>query len=426
MSESSDLALSALAAAWVLVGLLAFFAAPNRERFLARLRGPLLGFYTVLLTLTLVESGLRIMWKNSPPAVWRPGMRLVFDADPQIFPGASKVVHFRVNEFGLRGPDLPQGKDVYKIVALGGSTTLCLMLDDEKSWPAQLMEEMNQRQKVRTVWVSNAGVNGHTAAHHLVMLHSLPILRRSDLVLFLPGINDFQYSLAFGGASTQALLEKGADKFQEYLLSGADFPYPFYRRLLVYRLLRKTIDVSIERTNSTQQQETWDENELRKVRATKPVVPMPDLTVALAEYHLRLQAIGAECHNLGIRCLFLTQPSIWRPKLSPEMQSLLIFGWIGPKFRPQGYASISDLEKGIDTYNQVLLDVCKHSDVECLDLAAALPKDDSIFYDDVHFTENGAVQVAHAISNYLLSRPPFPLPAGKVANSVGLKVSAGN
>ena len=105
--------------------------------------------------------------------------------------------------------------------------------------------------------------------------------------------------------------------------------------------------------------------------------------------------------------MFVTQPTIWRSGLQPEVEKLLLFGWVGPKTQPKGYVSASELKRGMDSYNQVMLDLCKEHHLECYDLAAVLPKEPSVYYDDAHFTENGARLVASALSRYLLSRPPF-------------------
>src|SRR2546430_17149519 len=98
--------------------------------------------------------------------------------------------------------------------------------------------------------------------------------------------------------------------------------------------------------------ESWDESELRRRRTAGPVLPMPDLTREREEYRQRLHTLGAECRRLGRRCVFVTQPTIWRSGLQPEAQKLLLLGWVGPKTQPKGYVSASELKRGMDAYNQ--------------------------------------------------------------------------
>src|SRR5205807_2797878 len=127
-----------------------------------------------------------------PPALYTPGSRLVLEPDATILPGVHGPATFTVNEFGLRGRSWPHVDNVYKIMAIGGSTTECLYLDDSAEWPHLLMEEMNARQKKHVVWVANAGVSGHTSVHSLALLQSLPILSNVDMLIFLIGANDLQ------------------------------------------------------------------------------------------------------------------------------------------------------------------------------------------------------------------------------------------
>jgi hypothetical protein len=51
--------------------------------------------------------------------------------------------------------------------------------------------------------------------------------------------------------------------------------------------------------------------------------------------------------------------------------------------------------------------VCRERGLECVDLAAKLPRDTSVFYDDCHFNESGARRVAEVLAEHLLGRAPF-------------------
>ncbi len=45
--------------------------------------------------------------------------------------------------------------------------------------------------------------------------------------------------------------------------------------------------------------------------------------------------------------------------------------------------------------------------IECIDTEAALEKSVANFYDDCHFNEGGARNVAKNVADYLLSHKPF-------------------
>ena len=109
----------------------------------------------------------------------------------------------------------------------------------------------------------------------------------------------------------------------------------------------------------------------------------------------------------GVRLVFATQPTLWREDLSAEERATLWFGGTGDFLREPGHAyySVGALAEGMARYNQTLLDVCATRGVECVDLAAEIPRDPSLFYDDCHFTEAGARAVADALAGHFATGP---------------------
>ena len=135
---------------------------------------------------------------------------------------------------------------------------------------------------------------------------------------------------------------------------------------------------------------------------------LPDLTAALEEYKNNLKEAAAIARERSIRLILMTQPSMWRPGAPPELEALLWMGGVGDFMaRPgQPYYSAEALAQGMKQYNDAMLGVCKSESIECIDLAD-MDKDVRVFYDDVHFNEGGASQVARIVANHLLARPPY-------------------
>jgi len=146
-------------------------------------------------------------------------------------------------------------------------------------------------------------------------------------------------------------------------------------------------------------------------------VPLPDLSIGLAEYADRIQQLENECRQRDVRCIFLTQPTIWRPGLTLSEQRLLWFGGVGHAGEIFGYASIEDLQHAMDAYNHKLMKVCDQDHLECYDLAAAIPKDTSALYDDVHLNIGGARMVGDFLSKRLLAAAPFAEEPNEVQDS---------
>lgn len=63
------------------------------------------------------------------------------------------------NSIGLRGPDPPLDfAGALSIVAVGGSTTECVVIIEGKTWPVALAAALQE--PFRDVWVDNAGIDG--------------------------------------------------------------------------------------------------------------------------------------------------------------------------------------------------------------------------------------------------------------------------
>ena len=95
---------------------------------------------TVTIFLVISEVALRAI-ENDKYYVWQPGLQKIFHPSPDIMPGISGISHFTINKFGLRGDVFTEG--TYRILAVGGSTTESLYLDDTEAWPYLVQEILN-------------------------------------------------------------------------------------------------------------------------------------------------------------------------------------------------------------------------------------------------------------------------------------------
>lgn len=406
-----------MASAWLLVAAGAWALARDRERFLRRMSGPLMTVYSLLVLAVLFELVIRFECErvNRAPLFFKPGTKIVVNLRPWRMPGTAPTATFTINQLGLRGPmppapsELHDGRRLYKIIAIGGSTTECGALDDSKAWPQLLMESLNERQNQVRVWVNNAGVSGLTTVDHLSCLRRLPILSQADALIFLIGANDVEAALEFDGAPTQRALEKRAQLFAEHAPPGVPVAGSVLKRFWLFTVVRQAVlngGARIKRwwRGPAHAPQTDGQADLR---AAGPILPIPDLTVNLREYAQRVRALERECGAHHLRCVYLTQPSIYRSDLSPQDERLLWMGRIGHAGNIIGYARPGDLQIAMKAFNDTLLDVCRDDHLECYDLASAIPKDTSAFYDDEHFNIGGGRMVADFVAGRLLSTSPF-------------------
>ncbi len=403
---------------WLVTGVACLILSTRYHLFdYRRLYGPLVAAFSFLILLGVIETGLQIgSIGGSEPALWPPGQEALLEPDPVLVPGIYGPGTFTGNDVGLRGPNYPTSDSVFKIIAVGGSTTESLYLDDTEEWTHVLMDRLNLNQDNVEVWAANAGQSGRNTIDHLELLRTLPVLSEADLLVFLVGLNDLQPSLSMEGASTQELLELNSSEFIRQVLNGGKRQRPsrpYFKRSELFNVLKRSSANIIDDIAPPSVLTRFGVGPgsyfkvKRRQRASADVVPLPDLNTGLGEYRERLILLANECGLRELRCLFLTQPSMWRSDLPDYEKSLLWFGWVQGVDEPLGYLSVSDLAIAMDSYNQTLLDMCSEEGLECYDLAADVPKDVTSFYDDVHFNENGSRIVADSLSNYLLSTSPF-------------------
>jgi len=144
---------------------------------------------SLFLALLAGELVLRLWPQPKRPTIWPPHYRTTYRPQPAIMPGVEGDAHIVINADGLRG-DPPNAEAQYRILALGGSTTECLYLDQSEAWP-QRLQDMLCTATAQAVWVGNGGRSGHTTREHVLQARTL-LTRppRVDALLLLAGIND--------------------------------------------------------------------------------------------------------------------------------------------------------------------------------------------------------------------------------------------
>jgi lysophospholipase L1-like esterase len=391
----TDWVIGLLAALWLLVVSAVYFAGIHRASW-PRLPGVLLAFYTCAGMLLAFEFMVR-MW-GPPNTVYDPRIGRVTKTDAFEIHGITGTARFTTNDLGLRGPELPQSAGVYRVITVGGSTTACTCMDDGYTWPARWMTLWNAEHPIKPLWVANAGMDGLNTANHINFLKTVPALRAADALIFLIGVNDLNAALSFEGRPCDRELRNAAAR-----IFADQYTFPVFHRMAVFDLARKVSGRLGIHETSHEVRSCVDARGSAVRRSRGPFLPIPDLRLALTEYHQRVVELARACSNLRKRCIFLTQPSIWTQALPYEEDARLWMGWLGPIEAIKGFAKSSDMAVAMKEYNDVLVDTCSAMGLECYDLAGAIAREGKYFSDDVHFTVAGAELVAE----YLLAHVDF-------------------
>lgn len=309
-------------------------------------------------------------------------------------PGIEGTIRYSVNALGLRGDQGYEDPAALKLLCVGGSTTECLYVTDDKTWPARLQVKLGEALK-RPVFVGNAGRSGHIARHHGELIARYKTELEFDGVIVLVGINDVG----------TLLRDNYADRVERApyeTLTGdlAAAPITFYRRSPIFRALEYLLASS----GSVRQdlEGRWHDTvrALRRERLKqRALTEAPDgLGEALERYRADIDRVIAACEKRGWAPFFLTQPTLYHPGMKPELAALL---W---QHSDDAAASPELLFRLNRAFNEALLERCRQRKVPCFDLDKAMAKDDSVFYDDCHYTAAGCERVAESVAGAALKK----------------------
>ena len=307
-------------------------------------------------------------------------------------PKLAPVIVFSKNSLGFRGKEPPRDFDrALTVLAIGGSTTECLYLTDGTSWPERLGEALAPH--FDRLWVNNAGLDGHSTFGHLLLMDQIVLRLRPKVVLFLIGLNDVNRELPTGrevAAGRAPLLHRLA-RHSAIVANVLDVRRHLEarERSLGYR------EVDLARTPQKEADRPRAQALLERHRER-----------SLPGYRSRVRELVARARAHGIEPLLLTQPALYGGDRDDVTGVSL--RWIEVDARQQIHGGLA--WRILEEYNDAVREVGKSEGVLVVDLARELPKSSRLYYDFVHFSDQGAREVAaltaRAICPHLAARFP--------------------
>lgn len=368
----------------------------------------LLVIFSVFIAIFAIEIFLGNYGKYQ---VWEAHLNQLFIPAEGVFPGVEGESRFTTDAYGIRGEPYDEvDEGTYRILAIGGSTTETLYLDDTETWTHQIQQLAKEDN--RAVWVGNVGRSAHTSLdHYLVLKEFVPYLD-FDMVVIMVGINDMNFVTAFPELDMNLiaipddlskLTEKETGYFEQsnfrtsewrsgLLISLDLFSYNF-QSMLEQQINKDRIEVE------DAVGKVYDERREVRQSVSQIVNTLPDrFDDGLSMYRANLIALITEAQQQGIPLVLVTQSYVWSDTM-PEF-----FDWyvwegviIANGSTPVGRYSLGTLADGMEQYNQVMLEVCEEYDVPCIDVTSHLNGNTDYFYDGVHFNEAGARRVAEVM-----------------------------
>jgi lysophospholipase L1-like esterase len=350
-------------------------------------------FVGLVLALGLLEILLRVY---NPFQSRIKGNRIVLVTNKQyhirnnIIPTLEPVVTVTRNSLGFRGPNPPANlADDLSIVTIGGSTTQCFFLSDDKTWTARL--EALLQPSVPKLWVNNAGLDGHSTYGHLVLLEDHVRNIHPKVVLFLIGAND-------------VARDPNVDFDAEIVKSPISFASPtaFVKSLSPYSEVAALLANFYRSMSAYRQGLMHQKIELKELSNFDPPPEVARQYLAdtasdryLHGYEERVLRLVAVSKANGIQPVLITQPLLAGSGIDDVTGVDLARVRVNPRANGKMWWD------SMEAYNDVTRRVGRENGVVVIDLGRELPKSSRNFYDFIHFTAAGAQQVANIIYSQL-------------------------
>lgn len=322
------------------------------------------------------------------------GNRIVLLTNKQVhirnytIPSLDKEITMTRNSLGFRGPEPPADFANYlTLFTVGGSTTQCFYLSDDRTWTARLGDRLAA--SFRRVWVNNAGLDGHSTRGHLVLLQDQIQKFHPKLVLFLVGTNDIANSPPTGVADGENV--KGALVFRS--------PTAFVRTLSAYSEVAALI-ANLDRSwNAYRRGVLHKAIDLRQQGSLDVTDDFRDRFLAeysgiyIQGFEDRLRQLVQISRAAQITPVLITQPLLVGfgiddvTHVDLARTSIVDFPGVNGKL----YWELHEM------YNDATRRVAREQNVNLVDLGRELPKTSRYFYDYIHFTNEGAQAVADII-----------------------------
>ncbi len=292
------------------------------------------------------------------------------------------------NSLGLRGPEPPvDWKSCLTVITVGGSTTECHFLNDNKTWPYLLSQELSD--SFSRCWLNNAGLDGHSTYGHIVLLNDYIKKLRPKVIIFLTGIND---------------VETEEPTFHDKLnIRGA---YPDFRHYIFWNSEVLNLCLNLARGWRAQKFNNTTNAEVLLDSSRRLILPDSVMQRRLAAqapfvvaYRRRVEQLADTCLAWGILPVFVTQPNQFGFGKDPLTSTdLALFPCDPHDDQLSGQLMWQMLER----YNDVVRGLPAEKGVPVIDLARSMPKNSLYYYDMSHFTNQGAVEVSDIVAKAII------------------------
>jgi lysophospholipase L1-like esterase len=284
--------------------------------------------------------------------------------------------------------------DTVRIVAIGGSTTEDIYLDDAKTWTSLLAARLSKALN-RPVEMINTGVSGLRGWHHLLTLQESKKFS-PDIAVVMMGINDWNRHIKLAQRSTTHGVIAYIGRFS-------------IEETVLFRAIRmaRAFAVGLVKPAAAVREETLAYRRSRHDSLSLKDVRSFQVSEVSKDYQTSVDGIAAECRKRRMLCFFVDQPTAYDSAIEPALKHRL---WMTPPDE-QYTLSLDDMANIAKFYNAWLQREAEKDGVEFCGVAKDVAPTTEFFFDDCHFNERGAQRIASLVAACMEPRLRAHLPA---------------
>jgi hypothetical protein len=361
-----------------------------------------------LAVLLLVELGIRLgIAMRGRYYPWFPHWRLEFELDREVFPRLDPLVRFHVNGDGERGSKVPTaGKDLYRVLAVGGSAVECFSIDQEATWPMKIQRTLEKPGnleilRVRRVHVGNIGKSSVDAEALEVMLKKMRRqLPHLDLIIVMVGASNVLNWLANKQIDARSMV---AEFFKLHPENTFQWNIDSLALTRVYRSTRARFEVVRRKKvgSSTANARRMRANASEILNST---AHPSEMLAGFEEHFAKVAEIALACAD---RVIVVPQPWFQKDSLLPEEIAQFWNGGAGDVFHGEvtGFYSHEVVCTLMSTIEESTIRIAKSQHVEVVEVRGQMQPSINTYYDQFHFTPLACDKFARVVAGQILHRP---------------------
>jgi lysophospholipase L1-like esterase len=283
------------------------------------------------------------------------------------------------NSLGYRNAEVTLQKPdgVYRIVAIGGSSTYDVRIEDNaQTFTAQLEELLQAQYGHPNVEVINAGVPGYNSWEMLINLEFRVLDLDPDLVIIYEGTNDVHARMVAPGTYRG----DNSGRRQPWTVP----PVALWEHSALLRILARSLNItrqiSIDDFVSAPSYFSWPYEYRLDEEALDPAELLRQNPPVFFRRNLENMIAVAEAHDVEV----LVSTWAYSPNLSD-------------------YAAKDYYQQAFQENNEVVIDVASSHAVPLFDFAAVMPQAADYWADGRHVNETGAAEKAKLFAQFLES-----------------------